>query len=80
MFRTLGIIAVVVACATGVAEARQQGSIHDESTSRFSDAIRVSFAAEPLTGTTAPAAPFSASSIAALVDSAQITPQGAQAP
>jgi len=81
MLRTAGVIAVVVACATGVAEARQQGSIHDESTPRFSDAIRVSFAAEPLTLITAPAAPFSVPSSAALIDdSPQLTPQGAQAP
>jgi len=80
MLRTLGVIAVVVACATGVAEARQQGSIHDESTARFSDAIRVSFAADPLIGTIAPAVPFRVPSIDALIDSAQVTPQGAQAP
>jgi hypothetical protein len=86
MLRTAGVIAVVVACATGVAEARQQGGIHDESTARFSDAIRVSFAAEPFTGITPPAAPFSAMSIDALdaldalIDKAQIVQQGAQAP
>ena len=80
MLRTAGIIAVVVACATGVAEARQQGSIHDESTARFSDAIRVSFAAEPFTGTTPPAEALSVLTIDALIDDAQITQQGAQAP
>jgi len=78
MLRTAGVIAVMVACATGVAEARQQGSIHDESTLRFSDAIRVSFAAEPPNGTFAPVAPPSVSSIDALIAGAQVTPQGTQ--
>jgi len=80
MLRTAGVFAVVVACATGVAEARQQGSIHDESTARFADAIQVSFAAAPLTGTTPPAAPLPVLSAAALIEDAQIPQQGAQAP
>lgn len=79
MLRTAGVLAVVVACATGVAEARQHGSIPDQSTSRFSDAIRVSFAAEPLTGITAPVAASSAPSLDALIDDAQIAPQEPQA-
>src|SRR6188474_1362659 len=80
MLRTAGVIAVVVACATGVAEARQQGSIQDDSTARFSYAIQVSFAVEPLTGTTAPAAPLTVPLIDALIGSAQIAAQGVQAP
>ena len=76
MLRTAGVIAVVVACATGVAEARQHGSTHDESTPRFSDAIRVSFATGPLAEM--PAAPLSLRSSETLI--AQLAPQGAQSP
>ena len=85
MLRTAGVFAVMVACATGVAEARQQGSIPDESTLRFSDAIHVTFA-PPMSGTSAPTEPLSAppparnNEFEALMDDAESPQVGPQAP
>ena len=79
MLRTTGVVAVMVACAMGVAEAREQSSIPEQPTVRFSEAIQVSFAPDASTASQ----PHSPSSIDAFIEDAQITaqtPQQAQKP